>query len=235
MHPTFLKKWGYLYTYNSISGQVNNEVFSIGLLPYNTEQLRILTWMNHMNAIEALTQRVSVAQLTGPDVPSEQVAIMLQAALRAADHGWLRPSRFLTIQGEHRDCLGKIFLESTENWQDLPVENQHKLRHSPMRAPLIIVAICNIQDHPKVPALEQLLSTGAAVQNIVNAAFALGLGAIWRTGAIAHNRKVADALGLTASEQIVGFVYVGHNKVAPKAPPVLDLADFVTDWKPKIV
>lgn len=192
-------------------------------------------WVQHMNAIEALTQRVSVAQLTGPDIPSDQIGIMLQAALRAADHGWLRPSRFLTIQGEHRDCLGKIFLESTDNWQDLPLESQQKLRNSPMRAPLIIVAICNIQDHPKVPALEQLLSTGAAVQNIVNAAFALGLGAIWRTGAIAHNRKVADELGLKASEQIVGFVYVGHSNTVAKTPPVLDLADFVTEWKPKIV
>ena len=55
-----------------------------------------------MDAIRAITERVSVAQLTGPDITQEQKEILFKAALRAPDHAWMRPSRYLTIEGEAR-------------------------------------------------------------------------------------------------------------------------------------
>ncbi len=61
---------------------------------------------------------------------------------------------------------------------------------------------------------EQILAAGAAAQNILLAAHALGLGAIWRTGAPAYNGDVARALGLPAEGRIVAFIYLG----APQAP-----------------
>ena len=67
-----------------------------------------------MNAIEALTQRNSIAALTGPDITSEQLDVMIQAALRAADHGWLKPSRFIAVRGEQLNKLGQVFLETKE-------------------------------------------------------------------------------------------------------------------------
>lgn len=186
-----------------------------------------------MHALDVLTQRVSVAQLSGPDITTEQLEILIRAALRAPDHAWLRPSRYLTVQGQARSRLGELFLQATPDWQQLPADKQQKLLKAPLRAPLVIVAICRVQEHPKVPALEQLLSTGAGVQNLLNAAWAMGLGAIWRTGDVAHNPAVASALGLAANEQIVGFIYVGHPNTTPKAVPELDISDFVTAWPAK--
>src|SRR5690554_7885116 len=63
------------------------------------------------------------------------------------------------------------------------------LFRSPTRAPLMIISVCSSKEHPKVPLVEQLHSTAASTQNIINAAWALGLGAIWRTGSPAHNEK----------------------------------------------
>lgn len=186
-----------------------------------------------MDAIQALTRRVSVAQLTGPDITASEEHILFQAALRAPDHAWLRPSRYLTVRGEAREDLGRVFLESADDWQSLSEDKKHKLLNMPMRAPLLIVAICAVQEHPKVPRDEQLLSTGAGVQNILTAAWALGLGAIWRTGDVAHNQAVASALGLAAHEVIVGFVYVGRYNGEPRLPPEMDTAAFVQDWNPK--
>ncbi|QQD21381.1 nitroreductase [Venatoribacter cucullus] len=186
-----------------------------------------------MHALDVLTQRVSIAQLSGPDITTDQQEMLIRAALRAADHAWLRPSRYLTVQGAARSRLGEIFLQATPDWQQLPADKQQKLLNAPLRAPLVIVAICRVQEHPKVPALEQLLSTGAGVQNMLNAAWALGLGAIWRSGDVAHNPAVAAALGLAANEQIVGFIYVGHPNTTPKAVPELEVRDFVTAWEAK--
>src|SRR5690554_6598897 len=108
-------------------------------------------------------------------------------------------------------------------------DQQIKIMNLPMRAPLIIIAVNASKDHPKIPKIEQLHSTAASTQNIINAAWALGLGAIWRTGSPAHNEKVAQALGLTENEHIVGFIYVGHRNQEPKPLPKLNTEDFVTE------
>ncbi len=182
-----------------------------------------------MNAIEALTQRNSIAALTGPDITTEQLDVMIQAALRAADHGWLKPSRFIAVRGEQQNKLGQVFLETKEGWQEMSEDQQYKLLNSPTRAPLLLISICTIKDHPKIPAIEQLHSTAASTQNIINAAWALGLGAMWRTGSPAHNKKVAQALGLAENDHIVGFIYVGHRNQQPKPLPKLNTADFLTE------
>ena len=184
-----------------------------------------------MNAIDALLSRNSAALLEAPAPPEQQLNQMFQAALRAADHGWLHPTRFITVAAGARGQLGRVFLESQENWQELPEEKQHKLLNAPLRAPMVIVVVHRQQPHPKIPDQEQLLSSAASAQNLLNAAWALGLGAIWRTGDVAFNPKVAAALGLQVSEQIIGFIYVGHPKGEPKKLPELQLLDFVSDWQ----
>ena len=80
------------------------------------------------------------------------------------------------------------------------------------------------------PREEQLLSTGAGVQNMLNAAYALDIGAIWRTGDVAYNRKIAAGLGLKDNEEIVGFVYLGRVNTTPKPVPELAISDFVQSW-----
>ena len=68
-----------------------------------------------------------------------------------------------------------------------------------------------------------------AAQNILLAAHALGLGAIWRTGAPAYSDDVARALGLPAQSRIVAFIYLG----APHAPAIPSAAaepPSAVDW-----
>ena len=107
------------------------------------------------------------------------------------------------------------------------------MRNMLLRTPLVLVAITQIHDHPKVPRDEQILSTGAGIQNILNTAHALGLGAIWRTGDMAHSDGVKQALGLADNELITGFVYIGLPNTAPKPIPDLNITDYVQAWSPK--
>jgi nitroreductase len=78
-----------------------------------------------------------------------------------------------------------------------------------MRAPTIVVVIACVKDHPKIPQIEQVISAGAAAQNMLTAAYAQGLGAIWRTGDMAYDAICSAGLGLAVNEQIVGFLYLG--------------------------
>ena len=183
-----------------------------------------------MDALTAITGRVSIAQLTGPEVTDAQKELLFRAALRAPDHAWLRPSRYLTIEGDARALLGNIFLQSQPDSDSLPGDKRDKMRNMLLRAPLVIVGITRLQDNPKVPRDEQILSTGAGIQNILNAAWAMGLGAIWRTGDMAHCEGVRSALGLTDADVITGFVYVGQINTSPKPVPELDQSGFVSSW-----
>lgn len=184
-----------------------------------------------MQAIDVLCQRVSVPQLTGPQISDEQLELLIKAALRAADHAWIRPSRYLVITGDARAKLGEVFLDSQPDLAELSDTQKQKMRGLLLRAPTIIVAICNPKPAPKVPELEQQLSTGAGIQNMLNAAWALGLGAIWRTGDMAYSHAVKQALDLSENEQILGFIYLGQPNCKLKAAPELDVREFYCEWK----
>ncbi|MAE35106.1 MAG: nitroreductase [Oceanospirillaceae bacterium] len=187
-----------------------------------------------MDAIRAITERVSVAQLTGPDITQEQKEVLFKAAMRAPDHAWMRPSRYLTIEGEAREELGKIFYKYQAGREVLSPEKAKKVKNMLLRAPLVIVGITHLEEHPKVPRDEQLLSTGAGVQNMLNAAYAMGLGAIWRTGAMAECEGVRKALGLRPDDVITAFLYVGHINTTPKPVPEVDLSEYVSAWTGEI-
>lgn len=184
-----------------------------------------------LSAIDVLTQRVSCNMLSEPAPSPKQLDIIQRAALRAADHKLLRPWRFLVIEGDGLESLGKLFLRAKRRTDPgLSEDAAMKTLAMPRRAPMIIVAIASHQPNPKVPEIEQLLSTGAAVQNMLNAVFALGLGAIWRTGDLAENAEVKAGLGLSGNETIVGFLYLGTPKSGLREAPSLELGDYFKAW-----
>ena len=131
-----------------------------------------------MNLLQALQSRTSSPRLVAPGPTDEQLENLFRAAFRAADHGLLRPWRFLVIRGEARDRLGDLFVEAAKKaQQDLSEVQLEKIRNKPMRAPVLVVTVSSLQDHPKVPEFEQDLSAAAATQNMLLAAFAQQLGA----------------------------------------------------------
>ena len=185
-----------------------------------------------MDAIEALLNRVSVGKLKEPAPSQAQRDRMFRAALRAADHGCLKPWRFLTIEGQALGELGSLFLKAAKTQTpDLDETQSSKYLNMPKRAPLIVVAISRNLEHPKVPPLEQEMATAAAVQNMITAAYAQGIGAYWRTGPMAENPVVKEGLGLAIDETLVGFIYLGTPAITPKTAPKPDIENFFKPWQ----
>ncbi len=184
-----------------------------------------------MDALEALTTRASPLSLTDPAPDRAALDSMLRAAVRAPDHGRLHPWRFVVISGEARSRLGDVLAAALKAREpDAPEAAVAKERAKPLRAPLIVVVAARLREHKNVPAVEQIIAAGAAAQNILVAAHALGFGGFWRTGPAAYDSDVKAALGLDASDSIVGFLYLGTPAVAapPATPP--DLGEIVTEW-----
>ncbi|WP_308367892.1 MULTISPECIES: nitroreductase family protein [unclassified Microbulbifer] len=186
-----------------------------------------------MDALFALHNRVSTGLLTEPAPGDRQRRNIFRAALRAADHGCLRPWRFLLVEGEARHRLGELFLKAGEQAEPAPLAEAQRERFlaMPLRAPLIVVAVTRLVENPKVPSIEQRMSTAAAVQAMLTAAFAEGVGAYWRTGALAANPLVAGGLGLAENERIEGFIYLGTPQKPPRAAPELAVSDYFATWE----
>jgi nitroreductase len=183
-----------------------------------------------MEAYEALVTRVSPRELGEPAPDDAVLQRIVAAALRAPDHGRLRPWRFIAIRGEGRQQLGEVFAESLKRRHpSIAPEEIGRERQKPQRAPLVLVVAAHIVPSVKIPAVEQLLSAGAAAQNILLACHAFGFGAAWKTGEAAYDPGVKDALGLEATDEIAGFLYIGTPKAVPAAP-ALDPADFLKAW-----
>lgn len=178
-----------------------------------------------------LQQRNSAPRLTEPAPSSQQLQDMFRVALRAPDHAWLHPWRFITIAGERRKALGEVLATAlVARNPDADHAALEKARQAPLRAPLLVAVVARLCDHPKVPAIEQRLSAGCAAQGILLAAEALGFAGIWRTGDAAFDPNVHAALGLGPREELLGFLYIGTRDGNPKPLPRLDPDDFISTW-----
>lgn len=181
--------------------------------------------------IEQLVTRNSAPRLTHPAPDRASLERMFQAALRAPDHAWLQPWRFLVIQGEARNRLGEVFQAALlANNPDADEAARDKALAAPLRAPLVVVVICRYTEHPKVPRQEQVISAGCAAHGMLLAAEAQGYAGIWRTGSYASDPLVASELGLDANESIVGFLYFGSREGREKSLPERRMEDFVQQW-----
>jgi nitroreductase len=169
-----------------------------------------------MTPLDFLLTRRSFPILTSPAPSTEQLNTLMQAALRAPDHGNLKPFRFLVCQGDKLSQLGELYAQGMQQSGETDVVKLDRAKGLPLRAPMLIVAVASFQDNPKAPRQEQLLTAGLATFQLINAAQALGYGAYWRTGDIAYNPSIWRLLGLAENEQVIGYVYVGTIKGEPK-------------------
>ena len=180
-----------------------------------------------MDALQNILNRVSARSLKSPHPSKEEMDIVYKAALRAPDHAWLRPSSFIEVSDKGLDKLSKIFFDFANTIPDIKEEIKEKYKNAPYRAPMIIILINTYKEHPKVPKIEQKLSTAAGAQNILLSLRALGYSAIWRTGKLAFNPFVSSRLGISKDQEILGYLYVGTADGKNKKIPEIDIENFV--------
>ncbi|HEY3731080.1 MAG TPA: nitroreductase family protein, partial [Steroidobacteraceae bacterium] len=102
-------------------------------------------------ALEALLSRRSVPalQLRQPGPTAGQVDLAIDAALRAPDHGGLRPCRFVLIRGAARARLSELFVRRLQQREPAtPLAKIEKARNMPLTAPLVIAVGAHLRsDH----------------------------------------------------------------------------------------
>lgn len=179
-------------------------------------------------AVDALMGRHSAWPLVEPAPPAEALGRLFDLALRAPDHGGLKPWRFVTVEGKAREKLGDILVSAASARGE---ENAARFRAKVEGAPLVIVPAVRLVQAAKVPEIEQWMSGAAAVMNLLNGLYLMGYGGFWATGGNAFDPAVRDALGFQPDEHLLGFLYVGTPgpKVEPKKRPAREA--FIRAWQ----
>jgi len=184
--------------------------------------------------IDALITRRSMKFLRAPAPKPDELDRILQAAVRAPDHGALRPWRFALIRGEAIGRLADLAIGALKRAGDkrMTPEKEKSTREWLAAVPLLIALAYRIDhDNPKVPEQEQTLSAGAAAMNILNAVHMLGYGAFWSTGLGSYLEEVQTALGFDPLEyRFLGYLAVGTPACAVPQANRPDPAAFVSEW-----
>lgn len=164
--------------------------------------------------LEVIRRRRSVRSFRDEPVPPEILEQLLEAACWAPSAGNLQPWQFYVVR-------------SPENKRQVAAAARQAFV---ARAPAIVV-VCALPERSAAVYGDRgrhlycLQDTAAAVQNLLLAAYALGLAACW-VGAFSEG-EVRRALGLAAEVRPVALVPVGYGAGEPPAPDRQPLASVV--------
>ncbi|HEY8052212.1 MAG: nitroreductase [Steroidobacterales bacterium] len=184
-----------------------------------------------MQTIDALTTRYSAKALFEPAPDEAALQLIFESAVRAPDHGRLRPWRFVVVRGAARERFGELLAQHLRRTHAAASEETlQRERAKALRAPLMVVVAAHCNPEVKIPLIEQQLSAAAAAQSMMLGAFALGFNAMWKTGSAAYDPALKQALGLAAGDAVVGFLYIGTEAARTPPPGARPWADLVSYW-----
>ena len=185
--------------------------------PNNTESPIVTnSQVTDEQLINWIKSRRSIGNLSIPAPTESQIKAAIDCAVTAPDHKKLQPWRFIVTQGNARHELGRAFLVAAEakaaqEGDTLSEKDRQKTYNMPLRAPVIITVVTQMQAHKKVPPFEQMLSAGAAVQNLILALKAQGFSTVWRTGLLCNEPAVKAYFDVSADDYVTAFVYTGSS------------------------
>lgn len=159
----------------------------------------------------ASRHHVSPARLESPAPDGLQLDRIFWAAATAPDHGRLTPWRFVVIPAEKRTLLAESFaLALTDRDPSASAAQIEMAREKAGRAPLLILCIgkLGVDQSPASP-LERMISLGAAVQNMLLAAKAMGFDSGISSGKAMASRQMRELFELHEGEEAVCFLSFG--------------------------
>lgn len=187
--------------------------------------------INVEQAFALITGRQSIGLLVEPAPTQAELEQAIAAALTAPDHHRLHPWHFMVVQGEQRAEFGELVSQALAEDGEKDTIQLERVKNHPLRAPMLLLCIMKYQPHTKVPHYEQVLSCGAAIQNLLLVLQAQGYSSMWRSGAAAESASLKRALGCAANDEIAGIIYIGTSPKEIAARHPLTVSDYLTQWQ----
>ena len=159
-----------------------------------------------MDVLEAIKGRRSIRAFKNQDVPAEIVEKLIEAARRAPSAGNIQPWEFVVVRKpEIKRRLVEAALDQTF------------IEEAP-----VVIAVCANEGRSSLgygvrgKTLYCIQDTAAAIQNILLAAYSLGLGTCW-IGAFREERA-RETLKTPHGVRPIAIIPVGYPAEAPPPP-----------------
>lgn len=184
-----------------------------------------------MDVFEAIRTRRAVRLYRPDPVSREDILTVLDAANQA-------PSALNRQQWEFLLVTGKKILDMGRSYRSTLDEYLAHWDKSPMRdfitrdefirfaetyggAPVVIVVLTPTDEIANFRK-SNLESASAAMENLLLAATALGLGSCWMTGPLRDEKTLRRILSVPDDREIVAITPLGYPEKIPDAPPRID-------------
>lgn len=151
-------------------------------------------------------------RLHGPGPNADQKLVILGAAAAAPDHDQHLPWRFVEVPSSRRAALGEAFVQALRARDpSVSEDNCVQAREKALHSPWLLLALARTGPEPaEIPATERLVSAGAAIQNMLLMANALGLGSALTSGKALQSAPLRKLFALTPEEQALCFINIGQ-------------------------
>jgi nitroreductase len=186
-------------------------------VPQNHRANIYLSSMNHFDIVSSIIlnrRSAKLADMNGKIIDKETIEKLLELANWAPTHGRTEPWRFYVYTGEgfrnFRRAHADLYWEHTpedkrqEATRDKLTENGEKASH-------LLIAVMKRGENVKIPHMEEIAATAAAIENILLGATAMGIASFWSTGGMTHTRALKEHLQLGDEDTVMGLVYLGYT------------------------
>jgi nitroreductase len=188
-----------------------------------------------MDTHDAIARRTSTRAFRPDEVPRYAIERLLAAAVRAPNHKLTEPWRFAVLSGESRRRYAEIkrahrakkFPDSAAPESARAIEKTYR---EALDTPAFIVVMCAVSDDP-VRREEDYGATMMAIENLLVAAAADGIGTALRTGGIMEHPDVKSLAGVPQDYRIVGIISVGWLSATPEPTQRRKSLDEIVTWK----
>jgi F420 biosynthesis protein FbiB-like protein len=190
--------------------------------------------------------RRSVRRMRPDPLPRALIEQVLEAARWAPSPHGTQPWRFAVLQDRAirermADAMAGSWQENLEMDRQEPEVVAARLagsRRRMLEAPVLILVSLVTDDLDRYPddtrqhaeLLMAIQSLGAAVQNMLLAAYQLGIDGGWMCAPLFCPEVVRDALGLPSNHIPHALIPLGHAAADPKRRPRRPLSELVTLW-----
>lgn len=184
-----------------------------------------------MDFFEVVKRRRSIRRYKPEPVPREDILKILDAANWAPSAINLQPWEFLVVSADKKRELGKSYGkvadEYTKHWDAepdkafMPRQYFMEFANAYGDAPVVIVVLSEAHSDPRYQKA-LLESASAAMENMLLAATALGLGSCWMTGPLEDEKYLRKALSIPDDREIVAISPIGYPAETPAPRPRRD-------------
>jgi nitroreductase len=167
-----------------------------------------------LDTLSAIRTRRAIKQYGDQPIPKEWIEELLDAAHWAPNHHLTHPWRFHVFMGEARERLvsarqAAVRWGAEKRGREVTDQDLEFARQKCYSAPVIVIVSMTNDENP-IMDRENYAAVWAAIQNLLLAATARGLGSYPSTGDWIDQNFVGPVLGLAENERPVSCVFLGY-------------------------